>query len=672
MVNVYSTPSDYWIKPGALTISLNALDNPQYTQASVLSGAVIMAFKPGVIEYDSSHNYRKWKLIAENTFFKNNDAKYVYARLDRKENATQALIVYSSVKLDILGKTTAEEEGGEEYPLYYYIYLGSITASVNNDGKSIPRVWDDSFNFGTLATDQSIREESSSDFSKMFRLNEVTGMIEVLKTISEATINIIRVGKKLIFGEKEITDIKRSIDSDKDVPVDDGNLATSKYVEENINRKALRRDHPDQTDFLLKFLGGINFKNNKGIDPFGVAKLKSIEADYIKVLEIIYNRLNAMEGDFSFTDFGTIDAIEQIGECTYRLTIRKRWETDFTAMQTDDILYGCVNSMTESLLFYFSWFRCLAKNVNDNTLTVVLYPDDEVPSGKNFPPTVGMNITRRGNSNTPLDGSHNSRQDSWLLSSNEGAILFFQNVYKPILDEHNYALAIGKLPKLKIFENLPVGEDDLCLYAKTVIAQNYYQIDYNGDVSAREVSRGEWSAEVATSDKPYRRVVNVVETPNGSKANVMEVHSVYRHGCKWACVVDKTTDEPKWNSPGWQFLEGNNSYSISFASTAGFQFFYGAVNTTVVASVLFGSRDITAELLATPGADVQWTRNTENIPDDNAWRPTIDGTKNCLKLTQADMGRDWLTRRKTIFTCTVFIPVGEEIITKSETIGFNL
>lgn len=275
MANIYSTPSDYWIKSGALTISLNAVDNPQYTQASVLSGAVIIAFKPGVIEYDSSHNYRKWKLTAENTFLKNSEAKYVYARLDRKEDATQALIVYSSDKLDIVGRTAIEEEV-EEDPLYYYIYLGSITASVNNDGKSIPRVWDDSFNFGTLATDQSIREETSSDLGKMFRLNEVNGMIEVLKIISEATINTIRIGKNLFFGKKEITDVKRSVDDDKDVPVGDDNLVTSKYVEE----KALLKDKPDSTPHLLSLLGGAVVENGLLVkSPLTTRQLKTIFSD---------------------------------------------------------------------------------------------------------------------------------------------------------------------------------------------------------------------------------------------------------------------------------------------------------------------------------------------------------------------------------------------------------
>lgn len=464
--------------------------------------------------------------------------------------------------------------------------------------------------------------------------------------------------------------------------VDDAIAEALNVYSEAIKNQYLSRLSPDQTLHLLKLLGGAeigetidSFLAGKGI----VLKDGRIQADTIevrnslKVMELIINEINAMSGDYAFSDTGKIEHVEELGNNTYRLWMDKRTSTDWTTLSDDDVMYSIINNLrTGGTDYYTSWVRCLAKNINDNTLTVVMYPDSEVPGGTNYAPAAGYNLTRRGNANAPLDGSHNSRQDSWLLSSNEGAILFLQNVYKPMLDEHNYALAIGKLPKLKMFENLPIGEDDMCLYGKNVIAQNYYKIDFNGNISASEVSRGEWSASVAVSDSPYRRVVNVVETPNGSKVNVMEVHTVYNLGCKWACLIDKTTDEPKWNAPGWKFIEGDNKYYISFDSDEGFQFFYGMVKATIRASVFFGNINITAELLAAPGSDIQWTRNSENVPDDNAWIPTIDGAKNRLKLVDEDMGRDWLSRRKTIFTCTVFIPIGEEIIIERETIDFKL
>ncbi|MDD3037887.1 MAG: hypothetical protein PHO71_08420, partial [Bacteroides sp.] len=259
MANIYSTPSDYWIKPGAFTISLNALDNPQYLQASVLSGAVIMAYKSGVIGYDSSHNYRKWNLEAYNNLFDNTSAKFIYARLDREEDSNQALIVYSPEKLDIVGKIENDENSVED-TCHFFIYLGSISSSVNKNGESIPRIWDESYNSGTLATDQAIREESKTELSKMFRLNEITGMIDVFKTISEATINIVRIGKKLILGGKEITDVKRSTDSEDDVPVGDDNLTTSKYVSKTIKECSISKINDDKAAGHITFEQGIHVK----------------------------------------------------------------------------------------------------------------------------------------------------------------------------------------------------------------------------------------------------------------------------------------------------------------------------------------------------------------------------------------------------------------------------
>ena len=59
-----ATPKDYWISPNALFIEKNALDNPDYIQASCASGAQILVYVKDVISYDAGHNYRRWKLQA--------------------------------------------------------------------------------------------------------------------------------------------------------------------------------------------------------------------------------------------------------------------------------------------------------------------------------------------------------------------------------------------------------------------------------------------------------------------------------------------------------------------------------------------------------------------------------------------------------------------------------
>ena len=80
------TSSEYWMSPDALTIELNALNNPQYLQVSLLAGSVITAFRQDVIDYDTSLNFRKWTLQAYNNFFDRTDRAYVYAQLDKDGN----------------------------------------------------------------------------------------------------------------------------------------------------------------------------------------------------------------------------------------------------------------------------------------------------------------------------------------------------------------------------------------------------------------------------------------------------------------------------------------------------------------------------------------------------------------------------------------------------------
>lgn len=440
---------------------------------------------------------------------------------------------------------------------------------------------------------------------------------------------------------------------------------------------ALRKDIPDTANEIITLLKGVIFGNNKGsIDGDGNAKFNNVEVQTFKALEVIANRLSAMEGDYSFTEFGTIDAVEDLGNGTYNLTLRKKSNVDFTALGVDDIIYGVFDSITAGTgsEVYSSFMRSLNVNTTTNILTAVLYPDSEVPDGKNFAPCVGMNLTRRGNSDSPLDGSRNIRQDSWLLSSTEGRIMFLEKVFKPILEQYNYALSIGKLPELDIFKGLPVNKDDMCVYSKNIIAQNYYKVDANGIVSTNEVFRGEWSSSVALGAAPYRRIVNEITSGTGTQINVLEIHTVYHLGCKWACLIDQTTDEPKWNSPGWQFLQGDNSYSIDFESTSGWSFFYGKVDTTVKSKIFFAHIDITDEVMALPSASVQWTRDTGNVPNDNAWLPTFpdNSKKNIVKFTQEDMGPEWLTNLTAKFTFSIFIPIGDQTLPLSSMISFNL
>lgn len=444
------------------------------------------------------------------------------------------------------------------------------------------------------------------------------------------------------------------------------------YLDQNVSGlddKFIHKDKIDQTNFLLKFgefIDSMIAGKGAGIYPDGRAQVSRLEVrEALVVMRLLINEIQAMAGDFSFSDAGCIEKVEDLGDGTYKLWMEKRTEFDVTNFGESDVMYSIVNSLlTGGSDYYTSWFRCLNRNVNDNTLTVVLYPDSEVPGGKNYPPVAGYNVTRRGNSVLPDNGAVNERAQSWLLSSREGRIMFLQNVYKPILEDYNYAISIGKFPNIKALENLPVTTDDVGVMAKTIVCERLYQYDYNGDVISNKVDRGEWSLSVAQSEQPYRFIQNEKIYPDGvHKYTELEQHTVYHYGCKWGCIIDKTLDEPVWNSPSWVLLEGDKNYHLDLDSSNGDKFFSRQVDTYITALISYGNRDITNVLMATPGTEVVWTRDTGNVPADNSWKPIyVDGQKNVIHLSVSDMGSGWMTMYRIVkFICEVYIPVGGEL-----------
>ena len=109
-----ATTSDYWISPNALHIERNAMSNPDYIQASCVSGAQILVYIKDIISYDAGHNYRRWTLQASPAVFNTHTEKYVYAAIPRDSVTSTAMIVFPSEKLDIYGKNEKEEQIGSE------------------------------------------------------------------------------------------------------------------------------------------------------------------------------------------------------------------------------------------------------------------------------------------------------------------------------------------------------------------------------------------------------------------------------------------------------------------------------------------------------------------------------------------------------------------------------
>lgn len=419
----------------------------------------------------------------------------------------------------------------------------------------------------------------------------------------------------------------------------------------------LRKDQSDGTNFLLKFgefIDSMIAGKGAGIFPDGRGQFEKLEVRSAMIVkELIYNRWLSQEGNVTYSEAGTIERIELLSDGTYDLYLRRRWDNDITAFKEQDVSYGSVNNLNSTGEYYDSWFRVLNVMQAENKLNVVLYPDEEVPGGKNYEPAVGMVITRRGNAVDEV------RQGFWYISSYEGCICMLDGVTKPILEESNYSIIIGKLKRLSLFDNLPINYLQSYIYCRGIAIQDLMRINYQGVVVVQLNDRGFWSLEAAQGDNPYTAGKETVDT-------------VWHYGCRWKCLVTGTTDEPRYASTGWAMIEGNPEFSIDFESDNGWnvddtQLGEGVVFTTFRMTGKLYNRDITEYVLDT---DVTWTRDTGNVSEDNAWAIKRADAGKILTLTEDDLGIDFRKGVKCLFKCTAILRDGQETKIADKEKGF--
>lgn len=444
-------------------------------------------------------------------------------------------------------------------------------------------------------------------------------------------------------------------------------------LKEIDNGKFIHKDQPDFTNYLLQLFEGVEIGNFKasltsgsgaGIDNLGNAEVESLKVrSFMQVMELIINRLHAQEGEATYSESGVIEKVEVLEDGTYRLPLRKRHDKDFTAFDWNDVVFGSVNDLaTGGGNYRTSWLRVVGVNPVQNYIEAVLYPDEEVPGGKNYPPEPLMMLTRRGNT------SDEDRQSYWYISSYEKCICMLDGVTKPILEENNYSIIIGRMKNLSLFDNLPINYRQSYVYCRGLIRQDDIRIDVAGKPIYDFVDRGVWSPSVALSSEPY-----YFETKNVTTGR-NETSTVYHRGVKWQCLKTGTTLEPKWNSTDWAFLEGNGEFSIDFESSKGFSFFYGRIDTVIEAKFYHGTTDITDDVMSVPGTVITWSRDTGKEAEDRFWSPTfVDERKNRIHLIESDMGSGWPNVQTGTFKISVIIPLGEEnYVRESEELSFNL
>lgn len=343
-------------------------------------------------------------------------------------------------------------------------------------------------------------------------------------------------------------------------------------LEKKINDK-LSKTEQDEAQKLITFLKGIKtagiendgnnitkgltklydaimsngFKNSMTtgsgwqIDENGNAQVESIEVrSYMRVLELVMNRLSAEESEFVFTESGTVETATLNEDGTYTLSMRKKTDKDITAFQVDDVLKGVVNNLAVSgavgVKYYTSWVQVKEVNQTDNSIKVAVYADKDTPANKNFPPCNLMVLHRWGNT------TKEERQSCWYISSIEKRIVMLDGVTKPILEESNYASFYGLPFDMENFKGYTLNKNQPYLYVRGAFLQDVCFIDYLGKVVKQERYRGVWSQDVANSKDPYIVTQTTFDT-------------VYHKNAKWQCNSTKgTKEEPSVGTTDWTKL----------------------------------------------------------------------------------------------------------------------
>jgi hypothetical protein len=394
-------------------------------------------------------------------------------------------------------------------------------------------------------------------------------------------------------------------------------------------------------DFVKSLYAG----KGAGVDADGNAEFESVRVrSYFECLELIINRLSAIEGDQILTESDTIESVDDLGDNCYGLHLRRKWDGYFTAQAANNVLKGIINTLAAGTgQYYTSWMRVNNVNTANNYIEVSLYADDDVPSGKNYPPSVSMNIARWGNQ------TDTTRQSCIYLSSTEGRIVRLTSVTKPILDNGNYGSTIGTLPDFIKSMDLPIIDGQDYIYARGLIVQDIIRMDYQGKPISEVVDRGLF----VQGASYYAEALNPT-------TGQYEISDVWYMGCKWRCQKTGTTTTPAWNNTDWAMVEGNPDFSVDFEDTDYiFDADRFAVTLKIVAKLY--NQDVTEDIL---DADVVWTRYSEDadgnerVDSDNNWAIKRAGAGKQLALTTADCDFNGYAPAAIKFTATVTLRDG--------------
>lgn len=423
----------YYINPAYLTFVENSGYGANLIQVSASSSCYISVYIHGVIDYsDADKNYKRWKITAYNNKFPDNDKFYIYVRLEKESSS--ALVVYDKILRGVHGGEIVEKtnetgevvrEEGEYDPghPYFYIHIGEVGET---DGTSIRPI---SYDTGYLTSNKS--NDDKSGVNDMWDLDKYSTpwLIRAKHWLASFTVKgfISLVGGLIFKGgdgsEKPVVDIKRSTDSDEDLPVSDDNLATSKYIEakiEGMDAKYLRKDKDDRSvgkissdkgfevgNYIRGMIGGQGGYYYKDENGKVILELDKIHArEELIVPKLSFNCIDVVTGELAQTfAYGTIKSVDVVNQIATLDLLGDEYGT----LHEDDICRGIFHFLNEENNseyevdhnkfhnysgFSTSYFTPTEIITSDKGVMKFRY---ELQEGTTVHPTTGMNFFAYGN-----------------------------------------------------------------------------------------------------------------------------------------------------------------------------------------------------------------------------------------------------------------------------------
>jgi hypothetical protein len=412
-----------------------------------------------------------------------------------------------------------------------------------------------------------------------------------------------------------------------------------------------------------EFVKSLYAGKGAGVDAAGNVQVESLEVrSSMTVMELIINRLSALEGDQLLTEADTIERVDasEADRNIYQLYLKSKWDGYYTAQVEGNVLKGVINTLAKgSGTYQTCWMRVNSVNITENRIEVSLYGDEDVPSGKNYPPCELMKVARWGNA-----GAYTDRQSCLYFSSSEGRIVKLVHVTKPIIEKSNYGFTVGTLPEFLSELGLPIREGWDYMYTPGIITTDLITVNYQGQPVATYVDRGQWLIGGAY----YCNARN-------EETGVFETSDVWYQGCKWRCAKTGTQTVPAWNNTDWAMIEGNPEFTVDFVEQESV-FDPDNFNTTLTVVAKLYNIDVTDDVL---DDDVVWTRYSEDVNgvervnSDKAWGIRHAGAGKQISLTRDDVDFNGSDVPKVLrYTATVTLRDGMGNVTQTDSISLEL